>query len=148
MIVGLALLVAAALAADPIALENRRELFVDHHLIDKLNGAELRLATPRDEGTAFTLDKPWEGRFCAYTTIIHDGESYRAYYRGANHPQGDGTRLEVTCVAQSKDGKTWTKPSLGLFEVHGTRENNVVLAEQPPFSHNFFPGPPARRSCQ
>jgi len=26
-----------------------------------------------------------------------------------------------------------------LFEVQGTRDNNVVLAGQPPFSHNFAP---------
>jgi hypothetical protein len=129
----------AALAADPIDLGSRRELFVDGYLIEKLDGAELRLQTARDEGVAFKLDKPWEGRFCAYTTIIQDGEKLRAYYRGASHPQGDGTREETTCIAESADGKSWTKPSLGLFEVHGTRENNVILADQPPFSHNFCP---------
>jgi hypothetical protein len=108
-------------------------------LIDKLDGAELRLQTPRDEGVAFKLDKPWEGRFCAYTTILHDGEKYRAYYRGAPSAEGDGTRRETTCYAESTDGKTWSKPSLGLFEVDGTKDNNVILADQPPYSHNFCP---------
>ncbi|MBI3117331.1 MAG: hypothetical protein HYZ00_01505, partial [Candidatus Hydrogenedentes bacterium] len=30
-------------------------------------------------------------------------------------------------------------PNLGLYEVMGTRDNNVVLAAMPPFSHNFAP---------
>ena len=106
------LLVAAAcgdaLAADPIDLGSRRELFVDGYLIDKLTGAELRLQTPRDEGVAFALDKPWEGKFSAYTTIIHDGDKYRAYYRGLPEARKDGTSRESTCYAESIDGKTWT----------------------------------------
>ena len=139
MIGGSILTAIAVFAADPIALESRRELFVDHYLIDKLDGAELRLAAPRDEGVAIPLDKPWEGRFCSYSTILHDGQTYRAYYRGSPEARGDGSRREVTCLAESQDGKTWSKPLVGLFEVAGTRENNVVLAEQPPFSHNFCP---------
>jgi hypothetical protein len=130
---------ASAIAADPIPLGLRRELFVDGFLIDKLDGAELRLQTPRDEGMVFALDKPWEGAFSAYTTIIHDGERYRAYYRGSPAARGDGSKRESTCYAESADGKTWTKPNLRLFEVDGTRDNNVILAGQPPFSHNFCP---------
>ena len=130
---------AAALAADPIDLGSRRELFVDGYLIEKLERAELRLQTPRDEGVAFALDKPWEGPFSAYTTILYDGEKYRAYYRGSPAARGDGSSRESTCYAESVDGKTWTKPGLGLFEVDGTKENNVILAGQPPFSHNFCP---------
>ncbi|HEX5105933.1 MAG TPA: hypothetical protein VFV87_19075 [Pirellulaceae bacterium] len=137
------LLIAAAcmdvLAADPVELGSRRELFVDGYLIEKLDGAELRLQTPRDEGVAFALDKPWEGKFSAYTTIIPDGDKYRAYYRGLPESRADGSSRESTCYAESADGKTWTKPSLGLFEVDGTKENNVILAGQPPFSHNFCP---------
>ncbi len=67
-----------------IDLGTRRELFVDRFLIDKLTGAELRLQTPRDEGNVLAFDKPWEGAFCAYVTILKDQGKYRAYYRG--HP--------------------------------------------------------------
>jgi hypothetical protein len=88
---------------------------------------------------AFALEQPWEGPFSAYTTILHDGDKYRAYYRGSPAARGDGSSRESTCYAESADGKTWTKPSLGLFEVDGTKQNNVILAGQPPFSHNFCP---------
>lgn len=52
---------------------------------------------------------------------------------------GDGSNAECTCYAESTDGRNWTKPKLGLFEVRGTRENNVILAGMSPLSHNFCP---------
>lgn len=125
--------------AKAIDVGSRRELFVDKHLIDRLDGVTLRLEQPRDEGVAFRFDKPWEGAFSAYCTIVRDGGEYRAYYRGNPTAGRDGSNTEVTCVATSKDGVTWTKPELDLFEVRGTKANNVVLADSAPFSHNFCP---------
>jgi hypothetical protein len=127
-----------ATAEDTIELKNRRELFVDHYLIDKLIDAELCLQTPRDEGIALAFDEPWEGKFCAYCTIIRDGQKYRAYYRGLPEAGAEGGRHEVTCYAESSDGKTWTKPKLGLCVLDGSKDNNIVLTEQP-FTHNFCP---------
>lgn len=137
----LAALIGAAFASQeaPIRLESRRELFVDRFLIERLDGARLVLHEPRDEGTAFAFDKPWEGAFSGYVTIIKDGETYRAYYRGLPAPRQDGTSAETTCVAESRDGIRWTKPELGLFEVGGGKGNNVVWAGDPPTSHNFSP---------
>ena len=36
--------------------------------------------------------------------------------------------VEVTGIAQSRDGIHRARPNLGLFEVQGTKDNNVVLA--------------------
>src|SRR5436189_72720 len=83
-------------------------VFVDRYLIDELEGAELCLQSPRDEGVAFQLDQPWEGRFSTYTTIIRDGDKYRAYYRGLPDAGSEGARQETTCYAESADGKTWS----------------------------------------
>lgn len=131
---------ATSLAQDkPIAIQDRRELFVDRHLIESTQGVELELEQPRDEGIAFAFDKPWEGAFSAYVTILKTDTEYRAYYRGNPAVGRDGGRQEVTCVAVSEDGIRWTKPSLGLFEVDGSKENNVVLADMAPFSHNLCP---------
>lgn len=126
---------------DPAAIDlgTRRELFVDHFLIEKLDGAELRLQVPRDEGSVLAFDKPWEGAFCAYVTILKDGDKYRAYYRGNPQAGADGSAQEVTCYAESADGRTWTRPSLGLFVVGGAKENSVILADAAPLSHNFCP---------
>lgn len=124
----------------PLQLGNRLELFTDHQLIESLaGGASLRLHAPERAGVALRFDRPWEGLFSAYVTVIHDGNRFAMYYRGMPVAGADGSTNEVTCYAESPDGITWTKPNLGLFEVHGTRSNNVVLAHQAPFSHNFAP---------
>jgi hypothetical protein len=130
----------AAAEAAPVDIGARRELFVDGLLIDKLaGGATLRLARPHDEGIAFNFDKPWEGAFSAYVTILHDGDLYRAYYRGHPVARGDGSPTETTCIAESKDGKSWTKPVLGLHEVQGSKDNNCILANVESLCHNFCP---------
>jgi len=123
----------------PIELGARRELFVDRYLVESLDGAELCLHEPRDSGAAIAFDKPWEGLFCGYTTIIRDGDLLRMYYRGMPEAGADGSAAEVTCYAESHDGIQWTKPNLGLFEVQGTRDNNVILADAAPVTHNFCP---------
>ena len=122
-----------------INIADRRELFVDYYLIDELQGTELRLHEPRQEGITLKFDKPWEGGFSAYVTVIKDDDRYRMYYRGLSSTQKDGEDLAVTCYAESRDGIHWTKPNLDIFEVMGTRENNVILAHAAPFTHNFCP---------
>jgi hypothetical protein len=117
----------------------RRELFVDAYLIERFTGVQLTLERPRDEGVVLRFDKPWEGLFCGYATVIRDGDRYRLYYRGLPTDGRDGTNDEVTCYAESKDGVHWHRPDLGLFEVKGSKANNVVLAGMAPFSHNFCP---------
>jgi hypothetical protein len=125
--------------ARPIEIGSRLEPFVDHSLIGRMEGTRLALHPPREEAVALEFDKPWEGRFCGYCTVIHDGSRYRLYYRGHPVANGDGAADEVTCYAESTDGKRFTRPNVGLYEVHGTRENNVVLAQAAPVTHNFSP---------
>ena len=117
---------------------SRRELFVDHWLIDTLNTARLKLHHPVPREVVLRFEKPWEGIFCAYVTIIKDGDLFRMYYRG--WPSiGGGGRQDCTCYAESRDGIHWTRPSLGLFEVCGTKDNNVILAGAGAVNHNFCP---------
>ena len=123
----------------PVALGSRLELFTDDLLIGKLDGCSLKLHEPHPANIALRFDAPWEGAFSSYVTVLHDGDRFRCYYRGNPVAGRDGSPTEVTCYAESRDGINFSKPALGLFEVHGTRSNNVVLAGQAPFSHNFAP---------
>jgi hypothetical protein len=118
---------------------SRRELFVDRFLIDKLQGAELRLQQPVEKGPVLQLDQPWEGAFSGYFTIIQEQGRLRMYYRCRADAGPDGNEAESTCYAESKDGIRWTKPDLGFYEIAGSRKNNAVLAKLAPFSHNFAP---------
>lgn len=118
---------------------NRRELFLDRRLIESMSGTDHVLHEPQPAGVAIAFDLPWEGKYAAYPTILHGSDGYQLYYRGESEAGPDGNSGEVTCYAQSSDGLHWTKPELGLFEVRGARRNNVILAHEPPFSHNFSP---------
>lgn len=122
-----------------LEIGGRREIFVDNYLIDKLNGVSAKLHEPRNEGIVFNFDKPWEGNFSAYCTIIKDGGLMRAYYRGVRNAGVDGAPEEVTCYAESKDGINWVKPNLGIKEVGGSKNNNAILANEVPVTHNFSP---------
>lgn len=136
-LLGLTLLVPAFSAAEPIALGSKRELFVDHYLIEKLEGAQLKLHAPQAREIVFKFDQPWEGIYSGYETILQDGDTYRFYYRGMPEAKHDFD-TETTCVAESTDGINWTRPVLRNYEVRGTKANNVVLARSRG-CHNLAP---------
>ncbi len=128
-----------AAAADPIEIGSRRELFVDHFLIDSMDGTELRLHQPTPREVVIVHDEPWEGNSCGYYTIFRDGDLYRMYYKAVSQvlkgePASHGV---LACYAESTDGIHWKKPELGLFEFQGSRKNNIVW--DGPGAHDFTP---------
>ena len=120
--------ITAAFCDQPVVIGNRLELFVDDHLIDKIDGdVERHLLRPEPKDVVFVADEPWEGNTSGYYTYFQDGDLYRMIYRGWQHDaQKKAMRQAVTCYAESKDGVHWTKPKLGLFEWKGSKENNIV----------------------
>ena len=145
----------AASAADrpapaaPVEVGARLELFVDDFLIDSMKGVQLKLHEPRPAGVVFRFDQPWEGVTCGYVTVFKDGDIYRMYYRGSSDPSytiKQGVRPDerviplhdqFACYAESRDGITWTRPNLGLFEFNGSKDNNIIWTSAG--SHNFSP---------
>jgi hypothetical protein len=113
---------------DVISLGTRRELFVDHHVVDSMDGTSLKLHNPIPAGAAINYDEPWEkgekGSSAFFTTVFQDGDTYRMYYRGHAN----------VCYAESDDGIDWVKPKLGLVEVNGSEQNNIILG----VCHNSF----------
>lgn len=133
----LAPLSAATVAAEAIEIGDWRQLFVDDYLIDQLDGAQLKLHPPQPREIVLRFDQPWEGLYSGYETVLKDGDLYRFYYRGM--PEAKHTLdVEVTCVAESRDGIHWTRPHVGIYEVGGSRENNIVLARSRG-CHNLAP---------
>lgn len=118
--------------------QDRRELFLDCHVVEKLERSEIRMHSPIDRGVAFYFDKPWEGVSCAYTTIIKDSSLYRAYYRGKLISETNETK-QITCIAESKDGIYWYKPQLAICPIDGYAFNNIILLNEGDVSHNFSP---------
>ncbi|MGI9456451.1 MAG: hypothetical protein ACR2NU_07805, partial [Aeoliella sp.] len=132
----------AAAAVDTtgaIDIGSRRELFVDRFLIDRLEGASLRLQRPVDAGEVLRFELPWEGLFCGYATVIRDNDVYRLYYRGMPVAGGDGSANESTCYAESADGIHWSKPKFDFYPSEAGERTNRVLANAAPVTHNFSP---------
>jgi len=136
----------AGLKAQPTPIGSRRELFVESSLIEQVVApATLRLHHPTPQEVAWVADQPWEGNGGNYLTVLRDGDRRRMYYRGVHvvYRQGGYSEphAEYTCYAESPDGLTWIRPNLGLFEVMGTRSNNVILTRELAgnATHNFSP---------
>jgi len=161
------LLSVAAASANPaetteaLDIGSRLELFVDDYLIESMNGVQLRLHSPRSAGQVLAFDRPWEGNTSLYSTVFRDGDIYRLYYRGSSHPDyvvrplmetGEEvvpSHPQVTCYAESRDGIHWERPSLGLYEFDGSRDNSIVWIGDG--GHNFAPfkdGNPAAEPTQ
>ena len=112
-----------------LKIGSRLELFVDDYVIESMEGVTLRLHHPVPREIAIHFDEPWvshrtsaspENKFGGFVTVFQDGDRFRMYYNT------DGGTPNVACYAESKDGILWTKPSLGLAEFKGSRENNIV----------------------
>jgi hypothetical protein len=122
-------------ASEVIELGDRLELFLDDTLIDRMEGATLKLHSPVRGEKVMVFDKPWEGPTCGFFTVIEDQGLYRLYYRGsANNPRGDDRHSNETpmtvCYAESRDGINWTRPNLGLVEFRGSKDNNIMWMGQ------------------
>ncbi|TDU66550.1 hypothetical protein EI77_03645 [Prosthecobacter fusiformis] len=121
-----------------VDIGSRLELFVDRLLIEKMTGTSLKLHEPVKAPRA---KSPLPVNHMV--TVIKDGELFRAWYRNSDPafkgPFHSGHAGETVAYAESKDGHEWTFPKLGLHEIAGTRENNIILAKMPPFLTNFMP---------
>ena len=104
---------------------SRWELFLDRWLIAKIEGdARLELHPPERREVVLTTDKAWEGNDSAYYCIVNDNGKIRIFYRG--YTPGECTPGTLTCMVESHDGIHFTRPTLGLYDFEGSKENNVV----------------------
>jgi len=121
-----------AAAGEPVTIGNRRELFVDDFLVERLVGrAVLQMKHPVPAEVVLETSEPWEGNGTNYVTVFQEAGKYRMYYRGTHYSYLKGkdrpNHRDVYCYAESADGIHWTKPQLGLFDWDGSKKNNIVI---------------------
>ena len=122
-----ALMAEPAKSIEPLQLGSRLELFVDDHLIDRMDGVRLELKNPVDIGNVMAFDQPWEGKENNYVHLFRDDDKWRMYYRAARWGGPEEKRFTHICYAESTDGLDWTKPHLGLHEFEGNKRNNITF---------------------
>ena len=93
------------------------------------SGIRIKVHRPRIDPEAVILpDKPWE-QTClnCYATFLRIDGKIRVWYEAI--PPAEGNEVDMStllCYAESNDGVHFEKPNLGLYEYHGSTENNVV----------------------
>ena len=129
----------------PIRIGSARQLFLDRHLIDSLRDTRLVLHQPVMRNRAIRIDHPWETAGLAYAVMFRGGDKFRAWYRAMPGDDTNTTAHACTAYAESDDGVTWHKPSLGIVEFEGSRDNNIVTWDPDlvNFSPFLDPGPEA-----
>lgn len=123
----------------PINLGSRRELFVDHTLIDSLTDARLHLHEPVRREIIFQVEEPLENACSACYNLVQTDDRILIYYRGY-HPVGSNLpegwkETQTGNILSSEDGIHFERPSLGLVESEGSKNNNIFYRGYA--AHNF-----------
>lgn len=110
-----------------------RQLFIDDYLIESLEGASKQLNQPSKhpqnpllpmapaDSSSWDADMPVQ-----FGSVVFDEEEsvFKMWY--GLWERGGKDDASVLAYASSPDGIAWHKPTLGLHDYRGTRENNLV----------------------
>lgn len=123
--------------ATPPVIGPQRQLFLDDFLIDEMAGLSRTMHQPTKRGPVLTPDSD-AGEIALQSRSVPQWNSAKNlwewwYWGGwACEPYGPykTTQLSLTQYITSADGVAWHKPSLGLYEWNGSRDNNVAMDPQ------------------
>ena len=117
-----------------IDIGSEKQLFVDEKFIESSRNIELVMNPPYQTGEVLIkADQPWElqpteGVVYVTSSVLKEEGRVRVWYDLIQY-YGSGLydHNRRVCYAESEDGLNFVKPILGLHEVNGSTENNVVL---------------------
>jgi hypothetical protein len=101
-----------------------RRLFLDAMVVEQQTGLErvFHAVEKCAANPVLRKDRDWEGRGpYLYGTVLWDQGRLRMWY----HHYGEGHYWNS--YAESTDGIAWTKPTLGLREYKGSKQNNLII---------------------
>jgi len=93
--------------------------------VDHPWGIRLVVKNSIRSGPVFKKESPWEGDGISISTILKENGVYRAWGStswGDLKNKGDS----YFCYFESPDGKDWRRPSCGIIEYDGDRDNNLL----------------------
>lgn len=120
-------------AADFIDIGTTKQLFVDDEIIEHSNAVQFVMHSPYPTGELLLkADLPHEiGGFTSlYSSVIKDPieNKVRIWYDFIRYNSDDPYDHDRhVAYAESKDGINFSKPQLGLYEINGSKKNNVVI---------------------
>ena len=117
---------------DALQIGSRREVCWDELLMDTCEGVRVQMHRPEYKGVALDLGELWEGNGSGgYYCLLQVNGTFRFYYRGLSFPTMTNGKYNpgntaVWCLAESKDGKTFTRVPLNLERYGGRIDNNII----------------------
>ena len=119
----------------PVKIDTRRQLFLDDYLIAENQNLTRTLHQPtKHSGNPIMIgETDWEGGprwgpVLAYVLQDPATKRFRLWYRSRVKYEANGrTYSDPNLYAESADGLRWERPSLGLFEWRGSKNNNIIL---------------------
>ena len=141
------------LALDAVVLRpGERQLFLDDFLLGDLDAVTRVTHSPRKyEGNPVVRpDLPTDGVAIQLRDAPSWDEREQVWKLWYMRYGDDGNGAGGSGYARSKDGLVWEKPVLGLVEVRGNRNNNLIMVQGEPtaFTQHVIldpDAPPARR---
>ena len=122
-----------------------RILFIDDAQIASSTGVERRIHPARryHGNPVVTSDCAWEAAEVIVGTVRKEAERYRMWYQtyatGPGRNGFDPFNRSLHLYAESADGRTWSKPELGIAEnLMGSYANNITHV-RPTFSRDINP---------
>jgi hypothetical protein len=113
----------------PVAVGSQRQLLFDDAMVESMRDLRrtYHQVTKHAQNPILVPEKPWEtqARSILPLTVLRDSQSgtLRVWYSAWGKQVDKPTFM---CVADSRDGLHWQRPSLGIFEFDGSKDNNIL----------------------
>ncbi len=108
---------------EAMAMKPGAYLLFDREYVAQAENFHLAVGPVRKDGPVLEPEKPWEARgIWAWHSVIYENGVVRLWYDAVGE---DG--VWRMCYAVSTDGLHFVRPSLGLYEYGGSRENNICF---------------------
>ena len=108
----------------------RRILFLDDHDLAAQTGLSrvLHAASKHPANPVLAPEKPWEQEHTYVSSVLRDASTgrYRLWYCVLHEGGGSDPSARLPCYAESDDGVHWLRPSLGLVEYQGSKDNSIL----------------------
>ncbi len=125
-------------AAEVIVVSDQKQLFIDDLFVTQAQQVTWRMHPALKTGDrTLEQDQPWESASLNWFSVVqHDGK-FRMWYECYDVGGWTSTNDTSFCYAESGDGIRWVKPNLGLFNYHGSTNNNILFRQLgPPGAHS------------
>lgn len=116
-------------ASETIVVGQQTQVLVDDHVIDSMRGLvrRLNLLAKHPGNPILSPERPWEENFAVPLSVMFDDEQkrYRMWYRPGY------SKFNLGYIT-SADGIHWDRPSLGLVDYKGSRDNSQIALKTGP----------------